>query len=147
MVHGARFEAEPQVFGTELRRRLEQARNAPEATIRAAAVARERDRNLFQSWLDEDDTVLMPTVHRTAPVLGSVDERSTPLGQFTRWVNHVGGCALSLPAGFDAQGLPVAIQLVGRAGAEARLLMLGCAFQAMTDWHRRVPDLSWIGND
>lgn len=147
VVHGARFDAEPQVFGAELRRRLEQARNTPEATIRAAAAARDRDRNFFESWLSEDDTLLMPTVHCTAPVLGSVDERSTPLGQFTRWVNHVGGCALSLPAGFDTQGLPMAIQLVGRAGADARLLALGCAFQAVTDWHRRVPDLSWIGND
>jgi aspartyl-tRNA(Asn)/glutamyl-tRNA(Gln) amidotransferase subunit A len=147
LVHGARFDADPQVFGAELRRRLEQARNTPEATIRAAAAARDRDSNFFESWLSEEDTLLMPTVHCTAPVLGSVDERSTPLGQFTRWVNHVGGCALSLPAGFDAQGLPVAIQLVGRAGADARLLALGCAFQAVTDWHRRVPDLSCIGND
>jgi aspartyl-tRNA(Asn)/glutamyl-tRNA(Gln) amidotransferase subunit A len=147
VVHGSRFDAEPQVFGAELRRRLEQARNTPASTIRTAATARDRDSKLFESWLNTDDTLLMPTVHCTAPVLGSVDERSTPLGQFTRWVNHVGGCALSLPAGFDAQGLPVAIQLVGRAGTEGRLLALGCAFQAMTDWHRRVPELSWIGND
>lgn len=147
VIHGARFDADPQVFGTELRRRLEQARNTPEATIRTAAAARDRDSKQFELWLDADDTLLMPTVHCTAPALRSVDERSTPLGQFTRWVNHVGGCALSLPAGFDARGLPVAIQLVGRAGTEARLLALGRAFQEVTDWHRRVPDLAWIGND
>lgn len=144
IVHGARFGAEPQAFGAELRRRLEQARDTPEATIRTAAAARQRDSQHFERWLGADDTLLMPTVHCTAPAVGSVDERSTPLGQFTRWVNHVGGCALSLPAGFDAQGLPVAMQLVGRAGAEARLLALGCAFQAVTDWHLRVPDLDWI---
>lgn len=147
VVHGARFDANPHLFGNELRRRLEQARDTPEAAIRTAAAARHRDGKQFESWLDPDETLLMPTVHCTAPALESVDERSTPLGQFTRWVNHVGGCALSLPAGFDAQGLPVAIQLVGRAGREARLLDLGCAFQAVTDWHRRAPDLAWIGSD
>jgi aspartyl-tRNA(Asn)/glutamyl-tRNA(Gln) amidotransferase subunit A len=99
----------------------------------------------FESWLDADVTLLLPTVHSTAPALGSVDERSPPLGQFTRWVNHIGGCALSLPAGFDPQGLPVASQLVGRAGTETRLLASGCAFHEVTDWHRRVPDLGWVG--
>jgi aspartyl-tRNA(Asn)/glutamyl-tRNA(Gln) amidotransferase subunit A len=147
VVHGARFDAEPQAFGTDLRRRFEQARDTPAATVRSAAAARHRDSQLFESWLESEVTLLLPTVHCTAPVLGSVDEQSPPLGQFTRWVNHIGGCALSLPAGFDAQGLPVAIQLVGRAGSEARLLALGCAFQEVTDWHRRVPDLGWVGKD
>jgi aspartyl-tRNA(Asn)/glutamyl-tRNA(Gln) amidotransferase subunit A len=48
-----------------------------------------------------------------------------------------------LPAGFDALGLPVAIQLVGQAGTEARLLALGGAFQQATDWHKRGPELGW----
>ena len=144
-VHGARLNAEPQAFGAELRRRLEQARDTPAATIRNATAARHRDGRQFELWLHTDDTLLMPTVHCAAPALGSVNERSTPLGQFTRWVNHVGGCAISLPAGFDAHGLPMAIQLVGRNGADARLLALGRAFQTVTDWHLRVPDLSWIG--
>jgi aspartyl-tRNA(Asn)/glutamyl-tRNA(Gln) amidotransferase subunit A len=146
-VHGDRFNADPQMFGAELRRRLEQACDTAASTVQAAASARRRDSKLFNTWLGAEDTLLLPTVHCTAPAVGSVDERSTPLGQFTRWVNHVGGCALSLPAGFDAQGLPVAIQLVGRAGTEARLLALGRAFQAVTDWHRRVPDLAWIAKD
>ncbi len=39
--------------------------------------------------------------------------------------------------------VPVAVQLVGQAGAEARLLALGAAFQQATDWHLRTPDLRW----
>jgi aspartyl-tRNA(Asn)/glutamyl-tRNA(Gln) amidotransferase subunit A len=147
LVHGERFDTDPQAFGTEIRPRFEQARDTPAAAVRSAAAARQRDSRLFESWLESEVTLLLPTVHCTAPALGSVDERSPPLGQFTRWVNHIGGCALSLPAGFDAQGLPVAIQFVGRAGTEARLLALGCAFQDVTDWHQRVPDLAWIGDE
>jgi aspartyl-tRNA(Asn)/glutamyl-tRNA(Gln) amidotransferase subunit A len=50
--------------------------------------------------------------------------------------------AVSVPAGFDTQGLPVAFQLVGRPFSEAQLLRIADAYQRATDWHRRSPDLS-----
>lgn len=142
-LHRGRFESDPSLFGAELQRRFEQARLTDPTTIAAARAARVGASERFRQWLPDDEVLLMPTVHCSAPALDSVDERGSPLGQFTRWVNHVGGCALSLPAGFDAHGLPVAIQLVGPAGTEARLLALGSAFQRATDWHRRAPDLGW----
>lgn len=142
-VHRARFENDPSAFGSDLQRRFEQARVTDSGTIAAARAARVEASEQFRHWLPADEVLLLPTVHCSAPALDSVDERGSPLGQFTRWVNHVGACALTLPAGFDALGLPVAIQLVGQAGTEARLLALGCAFQHATDWHRRVPDLAW----
>lgn len=145
-LHRLQFETDPSGFGAELQRRFEQARVANPDTILSARAARIEASERFRQWLPADEVLLLPTVHCSAPTLDSVDERGSPLGQFTRWVNHVGGCALCLPAGFDALGLPVAIQLVGRAGAEQRLLALGSAFQRATDWHQRVPDLDWISN-
>lgn len=142
-VHRARFETDPSAFGEDLQRRFEQARMVDSGTIAVARAARVEASERFRRWLPADEVLLLPTVHCSAPALDSVDERASPLGQFTRWVNHVGGCALSLPAGFDALGLPVAIQLVGRAGTEARLLALGSAFQQATDRHRHAPDLAW----
>lgn len=142
-VHGGLFELDPSAFGADLQRRFEQARMADPAAIAAARGARVEASARFRRWLQAGEILLLPTVHCSAPALDSVDERGSPLGQFTRWVNHVGGCALTLPAGFDTFGMPVAIQLVGRAGTEARLLALGSAFQQATDWHRRVPDLAW----
>jgi aspartyl-tRNA(Asn)/glutamyl-tRNA(Gln) amidotransferase subunit A len=142
-VHRTRFENDPSAFGADLQRRFEQASVTDSGTIAVARAARVEASECFRRWLPADEVLLLPTVHCSAPALESVDERASPLGQFTRWVNHVGGCALSLPAGFDALGLPVAIQLVGRAGTEARLLALGSAFQQATDWHRRAPDLAW----
>lgn len=52
--------------------------------------------------------------------------------------NLAGLPALSLPCGF-ADGLPIAIQLVGRPLSENTLLALGREFQQRTDWHRRRP--------
>jgi aspartyl-tRNA(Asn)/glutamyl-tRNA(Gln) amidotransferase subunit A len=142
-LHRAQFENDPNAFGADLQRRFEQARATDRGVITAARASRIEASEHFRRWLPADEVLLLPTVHCSAPALDSVDERTSPLGQFTRWVNHVGGCALSLPAGFDALGLPVAIQLVGQAGTEARLLALGSAFQQATDWHRRAPDLAW----
>jgi len=54
--------------------------------------------------------------------------------------NLAGLPALSLPCGF-ADGMPIAIQLVGRPYSENLLLTLGKFFQERTDWHKRRPAL------
>jgi aspartyl-tRNA(Asn)/glutamyl-tRNA(Gln) amidotransferase subunit A len=54
--------------------------------------------------------------------------------------NLAGLPALSLPCGF-ADGLPIAISLVGRPFYENQLVATGSAFQSQTDWHRRKPPI------
>jgi aspartyl-tRNA(Asn)/glutamyl-tRNA(Gln) amidotransferase subunit A len=66
----------------------------------------------------------------------------TPLASFTRAGNYLDACALSLPAGFSSNGLPVGVQLLGRAQTDATLLRAGKAFQQVTQWHRRAPPLA-----
>lgn len=52
------------------------------------------------------------------------------------------GCpAISIPAGFTADGLPVGLQLVAPIGAERKLLEVAAAIEAVEPLHRRVPDL------
>jgi aspartyl-tRNA(Asn)/glutamyl-tRNA(Gln) amidotransferase subunit A len=88
------------------------------------------------------DALLTPTVPMAACPLEAVDETATPLASFTRAGNYLDACALSLPAGFSGLGLPVGAQLLGRPGTDAALLGVGIAFQHVTDWHRRTPDLA-----
>jgi aspartyl-tRNA(Asn)/glutamyl-tRNA(Gln) amidotransferase subunit A len=47
--------------------------------------------------------------------------------------------SLALPAGFSKANLPIGIQLIGRPFGDERLIALGRAFQAATDYHRRIP--------
>ena len=57
----------------------------------------------------------------------------------TRPVNLLDLCALALPCGFTAGGLPVSLQIAGRGYDEARILRIGWAFENATDWHPRRP--------
>jgi aspartyl-tRNA(Asn)/glutamyl-tRNA(Gln) amidotransferase subunit A len=65
-----------------------------------------------------------------------------PLAHNTRPANLTGLPALSVPAGFTADGRPVGLQLIGRAFDEATLLRAGAAYEQATDWHRRHPPIN-----
>jgi aspartyl-tRNA(Asn)/glutamyl-tRNA(Gln) amidotransferase subunit A len=95
----------------------------------------------FATWMRDWDALLTPTLPITATPLAEVDESTAPLASFTRAVNYLGACALSLPAGFSASKLPIGVQLVGAPFAEATLVKIGRAFQRATDWHTRRPSV------
>lgn len=87
------------------------------------------------------DAILTPTTATTALPLADVDQTRAP-SHFTRFANFFDLCALSMPNGFDSQGLPISLQVLGRRCREAEVLRIGCAYQAATDWHTRRPDLT-----
>jgi aspartyl-tRNA(Asn)/glutamyl-tRNA(Gln) amidotransferase subunit A len=63
------------------------------------------------------------------------------VSDYTRPFNYLGLPAVSLPCGFDANGLPVGLQIAGRPFAEARILRVADAYQRDTDWHRQRPSV------
>ena len=88
------------------------------------------------------DVVLGPVAPSTAFRVGekSADPVQMYLGDiFTVPASLAGVPALSIPCGFDEQGLPVGLQLAGSYFDEARLLGIAHRYQQATDWHARVP--------
>jgi aspartyl-tRNA(Asn)/glutamyl-tRNA(Gln) amidotransferase subunit A len=60
---------------------------------------------------------------------------------FTSPFNHCGFPAASQPCGFDGKGLPIGLQIAGRAWDDATVLRAANTFEQATTWHRRRPDL------
>ena len=108
----------------------------------AELAQRRRAAAAFAEWMQGRDALLTPTLPITATAVEDVDEVATPLATFTRVANYLGICGLSLPAGMSADGLPVAVQLLGAPFAEPTLVRAGRAFQHATEWHLQRPDLS-----
>jgi aspartyl-tRNA(Asn)/glutamyl-tRNA(Gln) amidotransferase subunit A len=107
---------------------------------------RKRIMSAYADFMRGRDALLLPTLPIVASAHDVVDESTMPLAAFTRAGNYFGACALSLPAGFSSEGLPIGMQLMGAPFADATLVRLGRAFQRATDWHSREPDLSGFRN-
>ena len=50
--------------------------------------------------------------------------------------------ALALPMGFNADGLPLSLQIAGRPFEDALVLRAGDVYQSVTDWHLQVPPIA-----
>ncbi|MFH7112037.1 amidase family protein, partial [Achromobacter xylosoxidans] len=53
------------------------------------------------------------------------------LGKLLRPVNFLGAAAIALPAGYDVDGMPMAVQLLAPAGADAALLDCAAALECI----------------
>ncbi|KAI7745988.1 hypothetical protein M8C21_026852 [Ambrosia artemisiifolia] len=85
------------------------------------------------------DVIVTPTTGMTAPVipksalkLGESNMKVT--GNLMRFIiaaNLLGFPAISVPVGYDKQGLPIGLQIIGRPWAEATILRLAAAFEGL----------------
>jgi aspartyl-tRNA(Asn)/glutamyl-tRNA(Gln) amidotransferase subunit A len=89
----------------------------------------------------EVDVMITPTLPRTALAIGQPTPRepSTAWNRLASPFNLTGVPALSLPCGFDRAGLPIGLQIVGRAFEEETVLNVGAAYERETSWNQRRP--------
>jgi len=94
----------------------------------------------YNAVMADFDVILAPGAPGPAPKaagVGAFQFFSKPL--VTMPANVLGVPALGLPAGMSTDGLPVAVQLMGKRFDDALVLQAGAAFQAATDWHTARP--------
>jgi aspartyl-tRNA(Asn)/glutamyl-tRNA(Gln) amidotransferase subunit A len=96
-----------------------------------------RLRQSAKETLRDVDAIICPTMLTTAPRRDTVD--AIPIRLTTRLVNFLGLCAVSLPCGWDKNGLPIGLQLIGKPFDEATVLRLAHAFESATNWHKKCP--------
>ncbi len=109
-----------------------------------------------QSWFDRYDIILMPTLSRTALPIQErlfdpieiegkiVDSIRKAWYPYTHPFNLTGNPAVTLPAGLHSDGLPMAIQLVGRRGADALLLRAAAIFERAHPWDEYRPKVAGL---
>ncbi len=93
------------------------------------------------------DALLAPTRAAPASPIGAastlIEGREIPIGRqgLTAPFNLSGVPAISVPCGFSAAGLPIGMQIAGRAWDEVTVLRIAHAYEQATDWHARRPPL------
>ncbi|HER27138.1 MAG TPA: amidase, partial [Rhodospirillales bacterium] len=93
------------------------------------------------------DIIVTPTTPIPAPDIktgylemnGQTMDGAKVLGRFTRFADFTGQPAISLPCGFNDEGMPVGLQLMGRWFDEEDLLSVAQAYETATSWHRERP--------
>ena len=107
-----------------------------------------------QTWFEQADIVITPTLARTAlPIehqfFDVVEIDGKPVDTMRRaWYpytlpfNMTGNPAMSIPCGWDSEGLPIGLQLIGWIGADATLLRAAALFERARPWAQRQPSLA-----
>ena len=95
----------------------------------------------FLPYLEKYDMILSPVSPTTAYEIGG--QISDPIAMYmadiyTVSVNLSGIPAVALPCGKDSQGLPVGMQLIGKAFSEETLVAAAAEYQRATDFHKAV---------
>lgn len=130
-LHGARIMNAHATADPGVLRRFESAAAIGAAAYGAAQATRVIDRQRFAEWLEGTDFLLTPATACTAPRIETVDEGDFTLAHYTRIANYLDLCAITLPCGFDRLGLPIGLQLLGRAFDEAGLIAAAWALERL----------------
>jgi aspartyl-tRNA(Asn)/glutamyl-tRNA(Gln) amidotransferase subunit A len=136
-------------FGTEVKRRIMIGTYALSAGYYDAYYLKaQKVRTLikqdFEKAFEAVDVLVCPTAPSTAFKAG--EKTADPLSMYlsdlmTIPVNLAGLPGLSLPCGFDAQGLPIGLQIIGNVLREDQVIQTAYAYEQATQWHLRSPDI------
>ena len=142
-VHRERLQERPDWFGDDVRRRLQDGANTTSAEYALARRTQTEMRKRFEAFFESCDLLILPTTPIPAPTIEGLDavEQAARLTRFTAPFNLTGLPALSIPCGFTPSGLPIGLQIVARAWADAKALNAGYAFEQATEWKDRTPTL------
>lgn len=133
-------------FGTEVKRRIMLGTYALssgyyDAYYKKALQVRTLIKQGFDEAFEKYDVILGPTAPTTAYKLG--EKVNNPLEMYlgdiyTVSVNIAGLPGLVVPCGFDGNGLPIGLQLIGKAFDESTLLRVGFTFEQNTDYNKKA---------
>jgi len=144
------FQGRAEGFGNEVKRRCLLGAHALssgyyDAFYLRAQKTRTLIRNDFSKAFAKVDALLAPVSPTPAFKLG--EKQNDPLAMYladlyTLSVNLAGLPGISIPAGFSKNGLPIGLQVIGKAYAEAQLLQIAACFEKNHSYAGQYPELT-----
>lgn len=136
-------------FGADVMALLDQGRLIPATDYVNAQRLRRMMRREFNDLWNRIDCLFTPCSPIGAPRIGqaSVDIKGVDEDvrlastRLVRAINLLGLPALSIPCGLDSEGMPLALQIIGKPFDEAGILRAGAALQDATDFHTLTPEI------
>lgn len=145
-IHEEFLRTRPDDYQPDVRARLEKGFDMTGLDYARARRTGELLRRDFALLFQKIDLLATPMCGITAPKLGqrevTIDGETVsvmaPLTRYTRVFNLTGLPAISVPCGFSSEGLPIGLQLVGRAWDEATVLRAAYAYEKQLEgaWQR-----------
>jgi len=142
--HRRNLEERPQDFSEQVRLRLQVGLQMRAVDYLRGLEGQQQLRAEMEEQYARMDVLVTPTTAFTATRIEdelSASGREIYIHRFTCPFNLTGQPAISLPCGFDSQGLPVGLQIVGRPFDEETVLRVAHAYEQATEWHLRRPSL------
>jgi len=149
-MHRPWMEKTPELYANQVRTRMEAGFFIPATQyIDALRLRAHFVKEFLATAMDGVDAVLLPAIPFPLPTIEETDTETkggpavlkmvAGFTGLTRPFNTLGIPALSVPCGFDSNGAPIGLQLVGRPFDEAMLYRIGHAYQGATEHHLKVP--------
>jgi aspartyl-tRNA(Asn)/glutamyl-tRNA(Gln) amidotransferase subunit A len=140
--HAESLRTQPQNYRDGLRTRIRMGALVTAQDYLRAQRLRQRLCAEVDAILKDVDAIVFPG--QAGPALRFEDFPTTGVmpasARYTAPWNLLGLPAVAVPCGFTREGLPVAIQVAGRAFEDATVLRVARAYERATAWHTRRPD-------
>lgn len=146
--HAERLATAPDLFGPDILDRLRNLGGQVTGPAYAAAhIWGEQWRRKLELFFSRYDAVVHPAIPTVAPRISDVQTTTATTRKLARFCypwSMAGVPGLSVPAGFAEDGMPCGLLVVAPWWREDTLLRIGTAYQSVTDWHLRTPDMAKI---
>jgi amidase len=143
LAHAATYPARKDEYGPALAGIIELGRGLTPDAIAKRALSRQVYSTGLEDVFRDVDVLIVPVTPQGVPSLAEAaalrDDVATEFIKYTAPFNLSGVPTVTVPAGFDGNGLPIGLQFVGPRLGEGEVCRVGAAFQRLTDWHTKHP--------
>ena len=148
LAHETTYPARKDEYGPALAMQIELGRAAGGMDMARAQNARLAFSGKLRTLFDGIDLLAVPAIAMEVPtpdeanaMFADIEKGLPRIVRFTLPFDASGSPTITLPCGVDARGLPIGFQLVGPHLSEALIARAANAYQSVTDWHTRHPDM------